>query len=161
MTLPTETLDELERLLAHASPGPWPSDRHGVIAADGALIAALRNNARALIAAARDAERLRAEKDGAYAERNKLVALLAGLFPSSIERHVGAEWEDDWRNVVIIDLPTGQVSWHVHDSEMPLLFAHVPRGQGRKWDGHSNAEKYARVAALAPQPRTGDADGEE
>ncbi len=91
---------------------------------------------------------LRKTKDAAYAERDRLVALLASFFPSSVEQHLGAEWEDDWRNVVFIDLPTGQVTWHIHDSELPL-FAHVPRSQGRKWDGHTNDVKWNRVATLA------------
>jgi hypothetical protein len=53
------------------------------------------------------------------------------------------EWEDDWRNVVYIDLPAGQVSWHFHDSHSQLL-----NDLGiytRSWDGHSTDEKYKRV----------------
>lgn len=91
---------------------------------------------------------LETSKNGAYAERNKLVALLASLFPSSLERHDGADWEDDWRWVVFVDLPTGQVSWHIHDSEL-LHFSHVLRLQGRAWDGHSNDDKWSRVARAA------------
>jgi hypothetical protein len=95
-----------------------------------------------------------AAKNGAYSERNKLVALLASLFPSSMERHEGAEWEDDWRWVVFIDLPTGQVSWHIHDSELPL-FGHVKSQGARTWDGHTNGEKWARVRRAAGQPLQG------
>ena len=98
-----------------------------------------------------EAERddLRARKDGAYEERNRLVAAIAKMFPASLERHPDADsdWEDDWRWVVYIDLPTGQASWHIHDSHLPL-FDGLPRLQGRKWDGHSTLEKYARLAAL-------------
>lgn len=96
-----------------------------------------------------------AAKDGAYAERNKLVAALSKLFPASLERHDGVEWEDDWRWVVFIDLPTGQASWHIHDSELPQ-FAHLPRQAGRRWDGHTNEQKYARLAVLSsPEPDAG------
>lgn len=56
-------------------------------------------------------------------------------------------FDNDWRNVIIVDLPTGQASWHVHDSEMEL-FQHLPRNQGRVWDGHSVEEKYARLREL-------------
>jgi len=95
---------------------------------------------------------LRARKDQAYTERNRCVAMLAALFPSSLERHPedDQEWEDDWRWVVYIDLPTGQASWHIHDSHL-RLFDHVARFQGRRWDGHTTEEKYARLlrAALA------------
>lgn len=92
------------------------------------------------------------ERDGAYHERNQLVALLAALFPASLEHHAvrdGEEppWDLDWLWVVIIDLPTGQASWHIHVNELPL-FGHLPRLAGRKWDGHTTAQKYERVAAL-------------
>jgi len=94
-------------------------------------------------------ERLREQKDGAYAERNKLVAALSKLFPASLERHEESDktWEDDWRWIVFINLPTGQVSWHIHDSELPL-FDHLYRICGRVWDGHTTEEKYRRLAAL-------------
>jgi hypothetical protein len=94
---------------------------------------------------------LESAKNGAYAERNKLVAFLAALFPSSMERHEGADWEDDWRWVVMIDLPAGQVSWHIHDSELPL-FAHIKSQGARRWDGHTNEQKWERVASSAQQP---------
>jgi hypothetical protein len=87
-------------------------------------------------------------KNNAYAERNQLVAALSKLFPASLERHPENEsYEDDWRWIVFIDLPTGQVCWHIHDSELPL-FAHLPRNAGRQWDGHDHEEKYRRLAAL-------------
>lgn len=89
----------------------------------------------------------RAYKDAAYNERNRLVALLAAFFPSSMERHVGEDWGEEWQWVCHIDLPTGSVSWHPHASELPL-FDHVPREQGRVWDGHDNATKWERVSAL-------------
>lgn len=88
---------------------------------------------------------LKAARDGAYSERNKLVALISKIFPASIEKHEGSDWEDDWRNVVLVQLPTGQVSWHIHDSELPM-FAHLAT-LGNKWDGHTTDEKYDRVAA--------------
>jgi hypothetical protein len=86
-------------------------------------------------------------KDGAYHERNMLVAALSKVFPSSLEKHIGDDWDPGWGWVVFIDLPTSQVSWHIHDSELPL-FDHLPRLQGRTWDGHTTEEKYARLAAL-------------
>ena len=33
--------------------------------------------------------------DRAYNERNRLVAFIASLYPSSLERHVGEEWEGE------------------------------------------------------------------
>jgi hypothetical protein len=92
-------------------------------------------------------EKLEAQKNEAYAERNRLVAFVSKLFPASLERHPEDDkyWEDDWRWIVFIDLPTGQVSWHIHDSELPM-FDHLQRQTGRIWDGHTNDQKYARMA---------------
>lgn len=104
-----------------------------------------------------ETERLREEKDGAYRERNQLVALLASLYPSSLERHPAedASWDDEWRWVVYIDTPVGQLSWHLHDSHLPY-FDHVPREEGRTWDGHTTPEKYERVRKLIALQREED-----
>lgn len=100
-----------------------------------------------------EVERLTNQKDGAYNERDHLVAALSKFFPASLERHPAEEeWDDDWRWIVFIELPTGQVSWHIHDSEVGY-FAHLARETGRKWDGHLTPEKYDRLAALSlPTP---------
>ena len=93
-----------------------------------------------------------------YRERAHLVAHLAAAYPSSIGYHDSAEPE--WA-VVIIDLPTGQVSWHVAPEDMDL-FGHVARSDVNTWDGHSTAEKYARLdahAALLTADRAGREDG--
>ncbi len=46
-----------------------------------------------------------AQKDGAYDERNRLVAALAAVFPSALSRHPDDDrsWEDDWRWIVFIE----------------------------------------------------------
>lgn len=87
-------------------------------------------------------------KDQAYSERNQCVALAARLalavgWRTGLGKHIGEPWEDDWRNIVFIDLPAGQVSWHIHDSEL-YLFAFLPPYKG-EWDGHTTEEKYHRV----------------
>jgi len=99
----------------------------------------------ALSAACRFSEKLEAQKDSAYAERNKLVALISKIFPSCLGRHEDEDlsWEDDWRWIVYVNLPTGQCSWHIHDSDLPL-FSHLEQ-QDVKWDGHTTEEKYRRV----------------
>lgn len=88
-------------------------------------------------------------KNFAYGERNKLVALLSKLFPASLERHRedDKDWEDDWRWIVFIDLPTGQACWHIHDDELPM-YDHLKRNEGRVWDGHTTEQKYERIAAF-------------
>lgn len=94
---------------------------------------------------------LEAEKDGAYSERDKLVSVLSKVYPASLERHQpeNDNWENDWRWVVFVDTPTGQVSWHIHDSELPM-FSHLRRNAGRVWDGHTTDEKYNRLARITP-----------
>lgn len=88
---------------------------------------------------------LEGQKDAAYRERDQLIAALSKVFPSHLARHEGP-WEEDWRNIVCVHLPTGQATWHVHDGEMPL-FAHLPEGLNH-WDGHTTEEKYERLRAL-------------
>jgi hypothetical protein len=87
------------------------------------------------------------EKDATYLERNQVVAALANVFPSGIARTDIPGWLPEWHGCVYIDLPTGQASWHYHDSHAHL-FAHLPPYAG-KWDGHTTEEKYARLAALS------------
>jgi hypothetical protein len=88
--------------------------------------------------------------NAAYRERACLVALLAAQYTS----HIGCTdpAAPDWP-VVIVELPTGQVSWHINPADMGL-FAHVgPKPHvSRGWDGHTTDEKYARIAKLAARP---------
>ena len=81
--------------------------------------------------------------DSVYRERARLVAHLAAVHPSTIGYHDPSE--PDWA-VVVINLPTGQASWHVSPDDMDL-FEHVKRSEINTWDGHSTEEKYARLAA--------------
>jgi hypothetical protein len=95
-------------------------------------------------------EAMRARKDAAYEERNKVVAALARLFPSGLKKTDIPGWDAEWHGAVYIDLPTGQVSWHFHDSQAHL-FDGLPPYAG-EWDGHDTPEKYARLAALSATP---------
>lgn len=117
--------------------------------AHGALETAARAEAteqRASTLAARLAE-VEAAKDGAYNERNQLVAALSRIYPSGLKQTDIPGWEPEWHGCVYIDTPAGQMSWHYHDRDA-ALFAGLPAYQG-EWDGHSTDEKYARLAALA------------
>ena len=84
-------------------------------------------------------------KDGAYKERNQLVALLSTCFPSGKAKTAIEGWDEAWHGCVYIDFPWGQASWHYHDSDA-WMFEHLPPYQGR-WDGHTTDEKYAAIAA--------------
>lgn len=96
--------------------------------------------------------------NAAYLERNQCVALLAKMalalgLNAGLGRHEGVYWEDDWRTVVYIELESGQVSWHIHDSDRHL-FDGLPTYLGT-WDGHDTPEKYRRVGnpgILEPVP---------
>lgn len=74
-----------------------------------------------------------------YRERSHLVAHLAAAYPSSLTIDPA---EPDWP-VVLIDLPTGQLSWHISPDDMDL-FGHVAQGAAT-WDGHDTQEKYRRL----------------
>lgn len=92
---------------------------------------------------------MEARKDAAYLERNQVVAALASAYPSGIARTAIEGWSEDWHGCVYIDLPTGQASWHYHDSQAHL-FAHLPP-YSEAWDGHTTEEKYQRLSALAAE----------
>jgi hypothetical protein len=82
--------------------------------------------------------------DLAYRERNEVVAVLAALFPS----WVGVDpAEPDWP-VIYVELPTGQVSWHVSFTDLRDLFARIP-SRDRPWDGHTREVRTSRLAAFA------------
>lgn len=99
-------------------------------------------------------EALDKQKNQAYAERNKVVAALARLvnaniwFKATVGIAMHAEsdtnWESDWRTILVIELPTGQLTWHFHDSEKYLLEG-LAEIKDYKWDGHSTEEKYKRL----------------
>lgn len=84
-------------------------------------------------------------------ERNQLVAVLTKLAPPGkawLSQHPeeDKEWDDEWRTIVFIDFPTGQTSWHIHDSEVSW-FSHLPE-RPNTWDGHTIKEKYRRLQEL-------------
>lgn len=95
-------------------------------------------------------EEMEARKDAAYLERNQVVAALAKCFPSGVARTAIEGWSEDWHGCVYIDLPTGQASWHFHDSQAHL-FEGLPPYTGQ-WDGHDTPEKYRRLASMATCP---------
>lgn len=79
-----------------------------------------------------------------YADRNRLAQLLAYLaekcgYVAGIE---AVPDDPDWP-VLYIDLPTGQVSWHIPRAD---LWPHSTY-EGA-WDGHDNTLKANRMLAL-------------
>lgn len=96
---------------------------------------------------------LKAQLNEVYKERDLVPALAVAFAQENdvnvgIKQHQGEDWDDDWRNVVFIDLPDfGQVSWHIHKDEL-INFRYVG-AYNDKWDGHSTDEKYERVKKFA------------
>ncbi len=85
-------------------------------------------------------------KSEAYHERNMVVALLARHYPSWTAKTDIPGWDSEWHNCVYVELPTGQVSWHYHESEH-YLFDKLAHSDGRVWDGHTTDQKYNRLIA--------------
>lgn len=91
----------------------------------------------------------------AYRERNLVIAALTVAFRLSswIGRHDPSDPSDaaakdpeayrSFMTVVFIKLPTGQVSWSIHDDDRHL-FEHLPSNLGA-WDGHTTEQKNARL----------------
>ena len=89
-----------------------------------------------------------AERDGAYGERNRVVAWAARMalalgFDVTVTKTAIHGWDTAWHNCIYVQTPEGQVSWHFHDQEVDV-FADFPRG-AVTWDGHSTPQKYDRV----------------
>lgn len=93
-----------------------------------------------------EVERLRADKDEAYRERNNVVAAFARLFPSGIRKTEIEGWNPEWHGCVYIDLPNGQISYHYHDNQAQL-FADLP-AYTKEWDGHDKATVHMRLATF-------------
>ena len=98
-------------------------------------------------------DELTTQKNQAYNERNILVAGLSKIFPAFLSWHYpeDEDWDPEWKWIVYITLPTGQVSWHIHETELSM-FSHLEhRRRGNYWDGHTTQEKYERVKRLQPR----------
>ncbi len=90
--------------------------------------------------------KLNEDKRGAYTERNRLVAFMASIFPSALTKTDIEGWHPEWHWCVYIFTRKGQLSWHIHESQLSM-FDHVERRQV-VWDGHTTDEKYQRLAEL-------------
>jgi len=106
---------------------------------------ALHEQARLIDLIRKESQGFRKSMDNAYKERNRLVAFLSKIFPSHLCKHTPEDetWEDDWRWIVCIHSPQGQLTWHIHDTDYPL-FKHLEEKEGH-WDGHTTEEKYERL----------------
>ncbi len=95
---------------------------------------------------------LLAERDALYADRNRAVQLAAKLAEErgyAVGLRVDPN-EPDWP-VLMIDLPTGQISYHLASGEAYPVWD-LYEGE---WDGHTNEEKADRIYrfVVPPLPR--------
>lgn len=90
------------------------------------------------------------KKDEGYRQRNVLVAALARVYPSGIRRTNIEGWSEDWHGCVYIDLPSGQISYHYHDSQAHL-FAGLPP-YTKEWDGHDKKTVEDRLLTITAFP---------
>lgn len=92
--------------------------------------------------------KLAISKNAAYTERNQLVGFISKIYPSHLAKHPASDtkWESDWRTIVCIHSPKGQLTWHIHDSERKYFF-HL-KEQPDHWDGHTTEEKYKRLKRI-------------
>jgi len=88
----------------------------------------------------------------AYSERN-FTAVLAVVLAIRLGLSAGKgiddneDWDDEWRNVVYINLPGGgQLSWHIAPGDLSLL-DDIPLFEGG-WDGTFVSRDAASGAAL-------------
>lgn len=85
----------------------------------------------------------------AYCDRNQ-AAMLAARLAWMLGYTVG--WKDneddpDWP-ILFVELPTGQVSWHVpRDEAAGPMGSTLPFSYWGQWDGHTVEEKRRRISA--------------
>ena len=78
----------------------------------------------------------------AYYDRNQAVLALARL-AQRLGYQVGVKPDAEWP-ILFIDVPAGQVSWHIPAAE---LVGEWPEYPG-EWDGHALNEKRRRMAEV-------------
>ena len=87
-------------------------------------------------------------KEEAYRDRNLAVMALASLaqkqgYPVGIQQDLE---QPDWP-VIMIQLPTGQVGWHIPAKELTGQWSEF----ADQWDGHNIQEKHLRLKAFINQ----------
>ena len=82
----------------------------------------------------------------AYFDRNQLaLAFARGAFAQGWTGGLSIDPENpDWP-ILYLDSPEGQISWHLPAAEVEPSEWPVYQGE---WDGHTLAEKRARLASL-------------
>jgi hypothetical protein len=92
----------------------------------------------AMIALVDQAEPVNYERRNLFVLEALLVARASGLAAGVRLDPAHPAWP-----VVFIELPDGQVSWHLPEHATP-------------WDGHTNAQKYVRIATFVGRAYLGE-----
>ena len=77
--------------------------------------------------------------DEAYLDRNLCVQVMARM-AQKLGYNVGIKENGDWP-ILYIDLPTGQVSWHILKADIAGIFPEYHK----EWDGHDVECKRKRL----------------
>ena len=77
--------------------------------------------------------------DEAYLDRNLCVQVMARM-AQKLGYNVGVKENGDWP-ILYIDLPTGQVSWHILKADIAGIFPEYHK----EWDGHDVEIKRMRL----------------
>lgn len=96
-----------------------------------------------------------AERDAAYRGRAELIAVLAGAFNDGTSAEIVTDADPKAEGWPVIYLKAGsnpgQISYHLNPSDLDL-FEDIPKRTAedahQEWDGHDDAEKSRRLAAL-------------
>lgn len=93
----------------------------------------------------------RHQLNAVYRERDICIALLSMLAKMEGYRvYLGKDHtaQPGWENVIYVEIPTGQISWHFPEHEWYLFSMHGQLHESvdnRAWDGHGVEIKYRRI----------------
>lgn len=91
-----------------------------------------------------EVKELHNQKNAAYGERTRLAGLLAALYrDSGIGIDHAVPENKDFRKVIFINLPTGQISFHCSDRDYQYLLQ-LPKYKG-SYDGHDKQAVLTRI----------------
>jgi hypothetical protein len=95
-----------------------------------------------------------------YRDRALLLALLTHHYPSRVEPDTSGEFSAVFAAVLVIELPTGPIRWHMHEADM-VLIPHVPVSTTSTFDGHNRHERARRMALCVARGAVDPGDFED
>ncbi|XUM01254.1 hypothetical protein ACQ86F_31740 [Streptomyces venezuelae ATCC 10712] len=97
-------------------------------------------------------DQAREERDGAYRERARLVALVAGGLAEQAVVAPALDIDEPGWQILYATIHGRQCSWHYapRDADFIEHLEHVPADDPRaQWDGHTTEAKYEHIDYLA------------